>query len=207
MDLIDISRPLSPATAVWPGDQPVEWNWTAHVEEGGSVNLGALHISMHAGTHVDAPYHVQPNGSSTDAFDLSAFVGPADVIDVQNASRIRPRHVSEVETPRVLVKTEASALSTEEWPDAVTAIMPETIAKLDQKDVVLFGTDAPSVDPLDSTDLPAHHALIERGIVNIEGLSLAGVDPGTYQLLSLPLRVQGADAAPVRAVLRDSSLF
>lgn len=206
MELIDITRPLSPATAVWPGDQPVEWEWTAQIEEGDSVNLGALHLSMHAGTHADAPYHVQEEASSTDAFALSAFVGPAVVVDVQDVSRIRPEHVSELEKPRVLFKTEASALSGE-WPDAITAIAPETVESLDQKDIVLLGTDAPSVDPLDSTDLPAHHALIERGIVNLEGLSLAGVDPGAYHLLSLPLRVQGADAAPVRAVLGDASLF
>lgn len=206
MDLIDISSPLSPATAVWPGDQPVEWEWTAQIKEGSSVNLGSLQLSMHAGTHVDAPCHVQEEGASTDAFDLSVFVGPAIVIDVQDDSRIRPRHVADIESPRVLFKTEASTLSVNEWPDRITALSPDTIESLDRKGVVLIGTDAPSVDPLDSTDLPVHHALIEHDIVNLEGLNLAGVAPGAYQLLSLPLRVQGADAAPVRAVLRDAAV-
>ena len=205
MDLIDISRPLSPATAVWPGDQPVEWAWTAQIEDGSSVNLGALQLSMHAGTHVDSPYHTAEDGMTTDAFDLSVFVGPAVVLDVQDTDYIRPRHVSNVGVPRILFKTDASRLGAEEWPETITALQPETIAVLDQKNVVLVGTDAPSVDPLDSSELPAHHALIEHGIVNLEGLSLDGVDPGEYRLLSLPLRVEGADAAPVRAVLEDAS--
>jgi len=207
MDLIDISRPLSPATAVWPGDQPVEWSWTAQLDEGASVNLSALSLSLHAGTHADAPYHVENSGDTTDDFALSVFVGPAAVVEVQEASYIRPHHVSDVDAPRVLFKTEASALPASEWPDTITALHPETIAALDQNDVVLVGTDAPSVDPLDSTDLPAHRALIQSGIVNLEGLTFHDVDPGRYSLLSLPLRVEGADAAPVRAVLGDPALF
>jgi arylformamidase len=207
MDLIDISRPISPATAVWPGDQLVEWKWTAQLDDGNSVNLGALHLSTHTGTHVDAPYHVANHGNTTDDFDLSVFVGPVDVVDVEDASRVRPGHVSGVDASRVLFKTEASTIPVTEWPDAVTAIHPDTIAVLDQKDVVLVGTDAPSVDPLDSTDLPAHHALIQSGIVNVEGLCLEDVDPGQYSLLCLPMRLQDADAAPVRAVLGDPALF
>ncbi len=207
MDLIDISEPLSPATAVWPGDQPVEQNWTAQLEEGGSVNLSALHLSVHAGTHVDAPFHVREEGARTGAFDLSVFVGPAEVIDVESASTIHPRHVMGVEAPRILFKTGASRLSVEEWPETISSIHPETISVLDDEGVCLIGTDAPSVDPLDSTTLPTHHALIDAGIVNLEGLRLGGVDPGLYSLLSLPINLQGADAAPVRAVLTDASLL
>jgi arylformamidase len=103
----------------------------------------------------------------------------------------------------VLFKTDASALPTEEWPDTITAVAPETIRVLNQKDAVLIGTDAPSVDPLDSTDLQAHHTLIQHRIVNLEGLSLSGVEPDRYRLMAFPLRIQGGDAAPVRAVLED----
>lgn len=207
MNLIDISRPLSPATAVWPGDQPVERTWTTRLEEGGSVNLSAVQLSVHAGTHVDAPYHVRDDGDRTEALDLSVFTGPAEVIDVTDDSAVRPRHVEGVQVPRVLVKTAASALSTEEWPDAITPIHPDAVSALDDQGVCLIGTDAPSVDPLDSTELPAHHALIDAGIVNLEGLALADVAPGSYTLLSLPIKLPGGDAAPVRAVLGGPSLL
>jgi arylformamidase len=201
MDLIDISRPLAPTTAVWPGDQPVEWSWTARRERGSPVNLGALRLSTHAGTHADAPVHVQEGGATTDAFSLSVFVGPSEVIDVRNATTIRPDHVREVTHQRILFRTSASSLSADEWPDAVTPIHPDTVACLADQDVVLLGTDAPSVDPLESKALSAHHALIEAGIVNLEGLDLSDVDSGLYGLLALPLNLSGADAAPVRAVL------
>jgi len=207
MDLIDITRSLAPTTAVWPGDQPVEWSWTARIEEGASVNLGAVKTSTHAGTHVDAPYHVRESGPRTEELELSPFVGPAEVISVEHADAIRPNDVSDVRTPRILFKTSASTVSTEDWPTSVAPVLPETAELLHEKGVTLIGTDAPSVDPLDSTSLPGHNALMDAGIVNIEGLNLESVPPGAYALLSLPMKLHAADAAPVRAVLGPTSLF
>jgi len=200
MDLIDISRPLSSATAVWPGDQPVEWSWTAQIQEGSTVNLGAIHFSTHAGSHADAPRHARENGDTTDHFDLSAFIGPVEVVNVEEEV-ILPLHVEEVTTSRVLFRTSASELSVDEWPDSITSLHPDTVSVLAESDTVLIGTDAPSVDPLDSSSLPAHHALIDAEIINLEGLSLGHVAPGRYRLMALPLKIQSADAAPVRAVL------
>ena len=204
MALIDISRSLSPSTAVWPGDQAVEWTWTTRVgNPDASVNLGAIELSTHAGSHVDAPYHVSEEGRTTDELPLSVFVGRVQVVEVGDASSLRPEHVDGVSAERVLFKTQASSLSDDEWPNSVAAFEPETIRRLAAKDVVLVGTDAPSVDPLDSTSLPAHHALIDAGIVNLEALCLNDVSPGMYHLMAFPLKISGADAAPVRAVLQD----
>ena len=212
MALIDISRSVSPATAVWPGDQEVQWTWTARRNEGeSSVNLGSLRLSTHTGTHVDAPLHVKPQGEATDDLPLDSFVGPARVVDVTaNAPSIRPehvnQHVNQLDGPspeRVLFKTSSGVSPDDEWPDAVVPIHPDTIHALADAGVSLVGTDAPSVDPLDSTDLPAHHALLDTGIVNLEGLVLTDVPPGRYELIALPLKIVGGDAAPVRAVLRD----
>ena len=204
MALIDISRSISPATAVWPGDQEVEWAWTTRLgPDDASVNLGSIQMSVHAGTHVDAPYHVAEEGKTTDALPLSVFVGPARVVEVGNASSIRPEHVDGFTAERVLFKTEASLLSDDEWPSSVAAFEPETIRYLADDGTVLVGTDAPSVDRLDSTSLPAHHALVEAGMVNLEGLCLKNVRPGRYHLTAFPLKISQGDAAPVRAVLHD----
>jgi arylformamidase len=203
--LIDISRSISPATAVWPGDQEVEWSWTTRLgHDGASVNLGSLRLSTHVGSHADAPFHVDADGRTLDQLPLSAFAGPVEVIEVEDAS-IRPDHVSNVGAERVLVKTEASQLPDTKWPDSVVSAQPDAIRRLEEEDVVLFGTDAPSVDPLNSTSLPAHHALLEAGIVNLEGLCLEGVQPGLYTLTAFPLKIPNADAAPVRAVLHDET--
>ncbi len=208
MALIDISQSVSPATAVWPGDQEVQWTWTARLnQDDSSVNLGSLRLSTHTGTHVDAPLHVKHQGRPTDDLPLDSFVGPACVVDVNaNVSSIRPEHVSQLDglrAERVLFKTSSGASANDEWPDAVVPIHPDTIHALADAGTELMGTDAPSVDPLDSTDLPAHHALLDTGIVNLEGLVLTDVPPGRYELIALPLKVVGGDAAPVRAVLRD----
>ena len=200
--LLDISRPLSPATAVWPGDRPVEWSWTARKGKEMAVNVGALATSTHAGTHADAPLHVVSEGDSIDALPLSAFVGPAEVVAVDD-DVIRPRHVPEVHAPRVLFRTAHSTVDAETWMPDVAPLHPETVASLADQGVVLVGTDAPSVDPVESKTLPAHHALIEAGIVNLENLALGCVAPGCYELIALPLAIVGADASPVRAVLRD----
>jgi len=207
MALFDISRSISPNTAVWPEDQSVQWSWTARLGQGdASVNLGSLCLSTHTATHVDAPFHVHSEGKTVDALPLDAFTGTAEVVEIkESASWIRPDHVTNVRTNRVLFKTAASSLPDEEWPDAVVPIHPNTIHRLSQEGAVLVGTDAPSVDPLDSSELPAHHALRAAGIVNLEGLTLREIPEGTYELIALPLRIDGGDAAPVRAVLRDDT--
>ncbi len=204
MRLIDISEGLSPTIATWPGDEPFRWSWTDQLDAGGSVNLGAFSQSTHTGTHVDAPLHVRTDGEGTEAFDLETFVGPAEVIDVTQADAIRPSHVRDVSTGRVLFKTSAVARASDEWPDRITPILPSAVSALAEQGVELIGTDAPSVDPLDSKELLAHHALIDARIRNLEGLALADVSKGKYRLLALPLKLEGADAAPVRAVLVDA---
>jgi arylformamidase len=202
MSLIDISQPLASSTSVWPDDQPVEWSWTAEIGDTSVVNVGAMRLSMHAGTHADAPLHVDPEGCAIDALPLEAFIGPAHVVPIADGP-IRPAHVAEVEAPRVLFQTPYSQVAPTEWePEAVCPVTPETVQACAEQGVVLLGTDGPSVDPVDSKGLDAHHALCRHGIAWLENLHLSDVDPGLYELVALPLRVEGGDAAPVRAVLR-----
>lgn len=201
MSWIDISRPLSPDTAVWPGDQRVEWTWTARREEGSSVNLGAIQTTVHAGTHADAPLHADSNGMSIDSVEIRPYIGPAEVVHATGQTITRA-DVASVTAERVLFRTPASDLPDGTWPERVTAISPEAIDAMNDRGVVLVGTDAPSVDPLDSKTLDAHHALFGAGMLNLEGLMLRDVDPGLYSLIALPLNIPGADGSPVRAVLR-----
>lgn len=203
MSWIDITRSLSPETAVWPGDQPVQWTWSARREEGSSVNLGAIHTTVHAGTHADAPLHTEGSGRAIHDVELDPYVGPADVIHVQDDA-VTEADIANVTERRVLFRTPASDLSDSEWPERVTPILPSAIDAMNDLGVVLVGTDAPSVDPLDSKTLDTHHALFAAGMLNLEGLYLRDVEPGTYSLIALPLKIHGADGSPVRAVLRSA---
>lgn len=208
VEVIDISQPLDPQTAPWPGDEGFQPAWTARIETGSSVNIGAFRMSAHLGTHADAPLHFEHEGASTSTFPLSAFVGPVQVVSVDDDT-IRPAHVEALDlealdleaAPRVLFKTKASAVQASEWSDDFPPILPETIEQLAARGVVLIGTDAPSVDPAESKRLSAHHALARSGIVNLENLALGDVALGRYWLSALPLKLEGMDAAPVRAVL------
>ncbi|PSQ98817.1 MAG: kynurenine formamidase [Bacteroidetes bacterium QS_9_68_14] len=204
--MIDISQPLDENTAPWPGDVPFHAERTAKIEEGGSVNLGAFRMSAHLGTHTDAPFHFDPEGVRSDGLPLAAYWGPARVVAVED-ELLRPEHVAGLDVaaaPRVLFKTRASERPVSEWSDDGPPVDPETIRHLAGDGAVLLGTDAPSVDPVDSRELPAHHTLARCGLANLENLALDGVAPGRYELAALPLRIVGMDAAPVRAVLRPA---
>ena len=207
MRIYDITRSLTPKTAVWPGDTPFAQRWTSRIEEGATVNLSAITLSLHAGTHADAPLHFLAGGAAIDAIPLGHFVGPAVVVEVEAAAdAIRPAHVQGLglgEVRRVLFKTRHSTVPEARWEPDFPPILPETIACLGRRGVVLVGTDAPSVDPHDSRALPAHKALAEHGIVNLENLALGAVPPGTYHLAALPLKLEGLDAAPLRAILTE----
>lgn len=203
--MIDITRTLRPGIAVWPGDQEYTPRWTARIEDGSSVNVGAVTLSTHTGTHADAPLHYEAGGAPIESIPLDHFVGDAWVVEIpEDADFIRPAHVEDVPFDRfrrVLFRTRSSRVADDVWAPDFTAFDPETVEYLARHGVVLVGTDAPSVDPADSTVLPAHHALARCGIVNLENLLLRDVAPGGYRLAALPLKLAGLDAAPVRAIL------
>lgn len=204
MRTYDITRTLSSRIAVWPGDQPFEARWSARIEEGSSVNVGALTLSTHTGTHVDAPLHYAAAGAPVDGYPLLQFIGPAIVVHIRETDVILPAHVQGLDlrsTPRVLFRTRSSLVADDRWEPDFVSIHPDTITFLAERQVVLIGTDAPSVDPAESKTLPAHHALARHGIANLENLMLAEVPEGRYELVALPLKLEGLDAAPVRAVL------
>jgi arylformamidase len=204
--MIDISQPLDEDTAPWPGDVAFQTERTAQIKEEGPVNLGAFRMSAHLGTHTDAPFHFDPEGVRSGDLPLAAYWGPARVVAVEGEA-ICPEHVAGLDvaaTPRVLFKTRASRRPASEWSDDFPPVRPETIRRLASEGAVLLGTDAPSMDRVDSQELPAHHTLARCELVNLENLALDGVAPGRYELAALPLRIVGMDAAPVRAVLRST---
>jgi arylformamidase len=206
MRLFDITRPLQPGMAVWPGDQAYYHFWTSEMRQGAAANVSAILLSVHTGTHADAPLHFIPNGLSIDNIPLEVFVGPAVVVDCSNVDVISPDVVEDrlkdvAQVQRVLFRTRSSLRDNFAWEVDFPYFLPETIDLLAERSVVLIGTDAPSVDPFDSEDLPVHHRLSEKGIVNLENLLLKDVEPGSYQLFALPLKLEGLDGAPVRAIL------
>ncbi|KMJ58222.1 kynurenine formamidase [Bacillus sp. LL01] len=204
MKVYDISRQLSESTPTWPGDTPFNYtvNWSK--EHTGSVNVGSVKMSVHTATHVDAPFHFDDNGKRMDDLDLSIFMGPAVVVDVSQHETVELNHVEETislhPTKRILFKTNAWEME-EEFPVKIPTISVEVVKLLEKMQIPLIGVDLPSVDELDSKDLPIHHTLHQANICILEGLDLRKVEEGEYQLIALPLKLKGADGSPVRAIL------
>lgn len=202
--LIDISRPVDAQTPVWPGDAPCCERWTMRRDAGATVNVAELRMSAHTGTHADGPLHVLDRGDAIGAVPLSAYIGPALVLDVRNRPTIDADLVREAldahRPERVLFRTGAWT-DPHIFPEQFAAPSAEAAALLSA--LKLVGTDAPSIDPFDSKALPAHLALFSGGAAVVENLLLDDVEPGMYEMIAFPLRLNYADASPVRAVLRS----
>ena len=203
--IYDITRPLGAATAPWPADAPFSIRWRWRLERGNPVNLSSLSLSPHVGTHVDAPLHVREGMEGIGEMNLEPFIGPARVIRVlpDASGRITSASLGSVDLaspPRVLLRTDTCP-DPSAWNPAFAALAPETARLLSSRGALLVGVDTPGIDPFTSKDLPAHRILADAGVRWIENLDLGGVEPGVYELVALPLRMPGADASPVRAVL------
>lgn len=199
----DVSAPLGRGTEPWPGDTPFERTATARIADGDACNVSAIRTSPHNGTHADAPLHVLEDGEPVDRLPLEAFVGPAVVLDRGRALELEGDALADAVPRGHRVLLRSGRTDFRSFPARVPGVPPAWIEALAARDAPLLGVDLPSVDERDSRELPAHRACLRHGIRILENLDLSGVDPGTYRLVALPLRLEGADASPVRAVLLE----
>ena len=203
--LWDISPPLATATPAFPGDTTYQQKWTAEIGPGCPVNVSAITLSPHLGSHADAPLHYGPNAPAIGEVDLDPFLGPCRVIHaIDQGPLIAPAHLEHAAAglpPRVLVRTCTKA--PREWSPRFSAFAPDTIAWLAARGVRLVGIDSPSVDPADSKTLDSHQQLLAHDMRVLENLVLDEVAAGDYELIALPLKLTMACASPVRAVLRS----
>jgi arylformamidase len=205
MRLHDISQPLGERTAVWPGDRAVEMSWSMRRDRGDSVNVAGVGMTVHAGTHADGPNHFSDGSPAVGELPLEPYIGPAVVVDATARDWLDVDAVIDVDlaaAERILFRTR-DRNDPERFPERVAAITPALARHLGDAGVKLVGTDGPSVDPLDSKTLEAHHALAEARVAILENLVLTDVPPGRYTLVALPLRLVEADSSPVRAVLLE----
>lgn len=201
---IDISQVLHDKIPVWPGDTPFEYKVSWGMEESGSVNVGQVTMSTHTGTHIDAPFHFESDGKKVIDLDFQLYIGVALVIHVDKPASIGLKELEGIDisgVKRLLIRTDSWQDKTV-FPEFIPHIDPELAAYLAEQGVQLLGLDLPSVDPLDSMELNAHHELNNHGIHILEGLVLDQIEPGEYELAALPLPLEQGDGSPVRAVIR-----
>lgn len=198
----DVSIPLGPHTAVWPGDPPFQLTPADRIAQGNHCNTSILTFSTHTGTHCDAPWHFIDHGKRLDQIDPALFFGEALLLDLSDAAVIHAGDLGRHPLPpRLLLKTRNSVYPDDApfQPDFV-ALEPDAAQRLVDEHVRLAGVDYLSVAPYKRSG-PTHRILLENDVLVVEGLRLAGFGQGTYPFIVLPLPILGADGAPCRAFL------
>jgi arylformamidase len=204
--LYDISLTLSPQLIRWVTAQPLELIERKRMSRGDANNSSSIHTSVHAGTHVDAPFHFVPNGITIESLPLETFIGPARVCAVEPRRRITATDVAKAELQgetRVLFKTRNSNLLKKGVYDPSFAPFSvdgaDALVKLGVK---LVGLDYLSAAAADE-QVPVHLAFLNHGVILLEGIDLSEVPAGRYELFCPPVKLAGSDGAPCRAVLRE----
>ena len=204
VDYYDISPIVSENTAVFPGDVPFTRKVSLSIDHGDHLGLSSIETTVHLGAHTDAPNHYAAGGDDIASRSLDYYLGPCQVIGtvLEPGDRILPKHIAgaPILAPRVLFRT-GSYPDPDHWRSDFNALSPELIEYLADQRVVLVGIDTPSIDPAEDKVLLAHHAVAARDLAILEGVVLDQTPDGLYFLIALPLRIQGADASPVRAIL------
>ncbi len=197
--IYDITQPISESMKVYPGDPTVSIETLSDVSAGAPYSLSKISMGSHTGTHVDAPSHLISGGNTIDNIALDTLVGSCTVVycdtDMDISIQDLERMKLTPDTKRLLIRTRRSA----------GYLSYEAAVRLVEAGVKLVGIDSSSVDAPASPDLPVHQTLLRAETVIVENLALDNVEPGNYWLVCLPLRLQGCDGAPARAMLMDST--
>ena len=206
MELYDVTVPIRSGMPVYEGDPEVRLARHSSIAAGGAANLTRLNFGLHTGTHVDAPNHFIEGAAGVEALSLDALVGPAQVVDATHLERDIDVLVLQsldipAETERLLFHTRNSRLwELDRFSSDFIGLLPDAAIALVQRGVRLVGADYLSIAPA-AGPAPTHLALLRAGVVILEGLDLRDVPAGAYQLVCLPMLVEGADGAPARAIL------
>ena len=200
--------PIVNGMVSYPGGPEVRLSAHSEVRHGDSANVSRLELSSHTGTHVDTAKHFDDSGGGVETLSLDDLIGPAVVVHL--ADEVRSVGPAELERhdllgrKRVLLRTRNSELQQKsEFVRDYTWLAREGAEWLVKRGVRLVGTDYLSIEQFRSGHHRAHRALLAAGVVIVEGLALAGIAPGPYRLICLPLRLEGLDGAPARAVLEE----
>ncbi|MGB0632216.1 MAG: cyclase family protein [Alphaproteobacteria bacterium] len=208
-EIIDITVPFRTDLPLWPGDPRPQLSLMKSVEGGYRCNVTRIDTGVHFGTHLDAPCHFVEGGKSVEQLDLDVLVGPCFVGHVPDTAAITPAHLESLDIPdgteRLLLKTSNSELWSK--PDHAffedfAALTPDAAKWVVDNGIRLIGIDYLSIQRFSDNVSTTHIVLLDAEVIIVEGLDLRNVEGGVYDLTCLPMKISGADGAPVRALLR-----
>jgi len=204
--ILDISRAISENAPVYPGDEPLRMEPVCAIRPGSPASITRLHWTTHFLTHLDPPSHFFKDGRALDQFPLDRFINEALVVEIAGG-RVEPADLPSADAMRgrsVLFKTRRSVESDpRHFDEHHSSLASEAARRIAQAGANLVGIDTPSVDRHGDEAFPVHRTLLGADVLILEGLDLAAVAPGRYQLIALPLKIVRGDGSPVRAVLLE----
>ena len=207
--IFDITQTLREGLPVWPGDPEFRRHSVCRLEDGSAFNLSEIRMGTHTGTHLDAPLHIITDGAGVESFSLATLIGPARVFEFPIAVTEDTRCISATDLALLDLKGVKRVIFKTSPPEPVGGdhhghvfLGEDAAAYLVKLGVLLVGIDTVSVDPGGTGELRAHHLLLKHGVAILENLQLVEVSQGDYELICLPLKIEGTDGVPVRAVLR-----
>ncbi|MCS6969183.1 MAG: cyclase family protein [Cytophagales bacterium] len=208
MHIIDISVTLHPQLVAWPDGVGFSTSWASRIAAGDDANVTIIYTNAHIGTHVDAPLHFIDKARSIAEVDLQRLIGPCTVLDFRQRECITAAMLEEAKhktklQPRLLFKTDNSLLwhtQNSQFYPHYCALTVEAAQWAVENHILLLGIDYLSIQRYQDS-FETHRILLRKEIAILEGLDLSQVAPGDYLLCCLPLKIQGADGAPARAVL------
>lgn len=209
MRIYDISLPITNQMPVWPGDPQPNLERIVKMEDGANCNISQIMMSVHLGTHVDAPYHFLGGDSPTiEQLSLNTLIGRVYVLHLDDdielvTAKILEKAQVPSRTRRLLIKTRNSHL----WEQPQTSfhedfvsISPDGAQYLVDHGIRVVGVDYLSVAPF-TESVETHQILLKAGVIIVEGLDLSVVSQGRYSMYCLPLKLVGSDGAPARVIL------
>jgi len=207
MRTYDVTLTITHDMPVWPGDTPPILVRKGSIDKGDNANTSEVTLSVHTGTHVDAPDHFLNNGKTIEQISLDTLLGRAYVLHLPDVKQITAAVLETADIPprtrRLLFKTRNSeywAKGIKEFQTGFTGLTEDAAQFLVDRNVRLVGVDYLSVAPYKQSR-PTHRLLLEAGVVVLEGLDLSHVSQGRYTLTCLPLKLGGSDGAPARVIL------
>ena len=209
----DVSVLISDELPIWPGDPGISVKLTSSLNRGDNANVSLIKMGVHTGTHIDAPFHFEPNGKTIDQLPIEVLIGPCRVIEVLHVNESIDLSVLKKldlgGSVRILFKTRNSRWwenNETEFRKNFVYLSEEGARYLIEQGVKLVGIDYLSIEQFKTLNHETHHLLLRNQVIIIEGLNLSGVTEGEYELMALPLKLKGADGSPARVVLREETL-
>lgn len=209
-NIIDISMPVKPGMPIWPGSVGIRLTRTSKMEEGDTANVTRLDCDVHVGTHVDAPWHFLEHGLTVEEIPLTALIGEVVVAHLPDVGSITASNLSNLSLPKHITRLLLRTRNSELWERGETTFKEDYVALtadaaqwVVDHNIQLIGIDYLSVQRYRDSPM-THKILLKNSVVVVEGLILAQVQPGIYELICLPLLLTGTEGAPARAILRTT---